>query len=251
MKSYPVLAYHKISQQWELSFTMMYPKAFRAQMHYLAGMGYKACNLKEYLEKPADNKFVLTFDDAYESVYCYAAPILKKLDFRATLFVPNAYIGKDNDWDFTPGNIRSRHMNGEQLRELHRKGWEIASHGEGHRVLTGMKNGELQYELEHSKASLEALTGEEVHTFCFPFGVYNKRVVDAARAAGYKNLIGFTGASRHGVIPRSVVYRLVDNPRTVLRKIRIHSFWHRFESCKEQLFHSFACFTRIKQKFMR
>jgi len=251
LKSYPVLAYHKISQQWELSFTMMYPRAFEAQMRYLAGKGYTGCSLKEYLAEPAENKFVLTFDDAYESVYRYAAPLLEKLDFHATLFVPNAYIGKKNDWDFTPGNIRSRHMNTAELLELHRKGWEIASHGEGHRVLTGMKAPGIQYELEHSKASLEELTGGEVSTFCFPFGVYNKRVVDAARAAGYKNLVGFTGAARHGVIPRSVVYRCVDNPRSVLRKIRIHSFCHRFENCKEQLFHSFAFFTRIKQKLMR
>jgi len=250
LKPYPVLAYHKISRQWELSFTMMYPRAFTAQMQHLAKKGYKGCSLKEYLAKPEENRFVLTFDDAYESVYHYAAPVLEKLGFHATLFVLNAYIGKDNVWDFRPGDTHSRHMSAAQLLELQEKDWEIASHGERHRVLTGMKDDELKYELEHSKASLEALTGREIPTFCFPFGVYNRRVVDAARQAGYRNLVGFTGASRYGVIPRSVVYRTVDNSRSVLRKIRIRSACHSFENCKEQLFHSFAFFTRIAQKFM-
>ena len=65
--SYPVLAYHKISTQWEISFTMIYPRSFERQMRFLAKKGYVGKSLKEYMADPKDNYFVLTFDDAYES----------------------------------------------------------------------------------------------------------------------------------------------------------------------------------------
>lgn len=227
---------------------MIYPQQFRAQMNYLAEHGYTATTLRDYLAKPAENSFVLTFDDAYENIYQYAAPVLEELGFKATLFVPTAYVGKENIWDFTPGNIRSRHMSEKQLKELQQKGWEIASHGEQHRVLTKMRAPELQRELESSKKYLESLTSNKVETFCFPFGVYNEHIVSASKKVGYKNLVGFTGLSRYGVITRSVVYRVVDNPRSVLRKIRIGKRCRLYEFCKEQLFHSFSFFSRLKQK---
>jgi peptidoglycan/xylan/chitin deacetylase (PgdA/CDA1 family) len=248
VNQYPILTYHKVTPQWELSFTMLYPEQFSRQMQFLADKGYQGCSLQAYLADPAEKRFVLTFDDAYESAYRYAAPVLERLGFSATLFVPTAYMGRDNTWDFTPGNIRSRHMDNTQLLELHEKGWEIASHGESHRVLTRMSDRELRRELEDSKIKLEQLTTKPVDTFCFPFGVYDQSVVEAAKKAGYRHLVGFTGKSRFGVITRSVVYRVVDNPRSVLRKIRIGKRGYICEHCKEQLFHAFSVFAQLKQK---
>lgn len=245
---YPILTYHKVSEQWELSFTMMYPAQFEKQMRYLADKGYKGKNLKEYLRDPKEKDFVITFDDAYESVYHFAFPVLNELGFRASVFVPTKYIGEMNTWDFTPGNIHARHMNEEQLRDLHMSGWEIASHGEDHRAMTGLPVKTAVHEMSHSKVILESLINENIETFCFPFGVYNKRLIRAARDAGYRNLVGFTGHSRHDVITRSVVYRVVDNPKSVLRKIRVDNPCHFTENMKEAVFHSFALMTRLKQK---
>ncbi len=245
---YPVLAYHKISYQWEISFTMMYPAQFEKQMRYLAKKGYVGCSLKEYLADPKDNYFVLTFDDAYESVFTYALPVLKELGFHASVFVLSKYIGELNTWDFSPGNILSRHMNAVQLRELHQIGWEIASHGENHRVMVGMNPDTVSNELSHSKEIIESIIGDKIETFCFPFGVYNPDVVAAAKTAGYEHLVGFIGHSRYGVISRSVVYRFVDNRFSVLRKIRINSSCRIIENMKEFLFHSFSLLTRLKQK---
>ena len=107
---YPVLAYHKVTKQWEISYTMLRPRAFERQMRYLSIKGYVGKSLRDYLANPRDNYFVLTFDDAYESVFENAFPLLKELGFTATVFAITNYIGKNNTWDFTPGKIYSRHM---------------------------------------------------------------------------------------------------------------------------------------------
>lgn len=248
---YPVLAYHKVTKQWEVSFTMLYPHTFERQMRYLATKGYVGKSLREYLTDPKDNYFVLTFDDAYESVYKNAYPLLKELGFSATVFVLTNYIGKNNTWDFTPGNIFSRHMDSEQLKKLHQAGWEVASHGENHRAMPGMHPDSVMHELKHSKEIISSMIDHEVETFCFPFGVYNAGVVAAAKACGYKNLVGFTEASRYGVISRSAVYRIVDDRFSVLRKIRRCHFDLFFESIKEGIFHSFSLFSRLKQRIRK
>ena len=248
---YPVLAYHKVSPQWELSFTMLFPSQFEKQIRFLAEKGYRGRSLRQYLVEPREKDFVLTFDDAYESVYQYAMPILKELGFRATVFVPTNYIGKTNTWDFTPGNILSRHMSADQIKELHREGWEIASHGEGHHVLTTLDLPEIKNELLRSKEILEGLIDDRVDSFCFPFGVYNSELVKAAEDAGYDHLVGFTGTSRYKVISRSPVYRVVDGPRSVLRKIRLRPPSLYIEYIKETIFHAFSLLTRIKQRISK
>ena len=156
---YPALAYHKVSDQWELSFTMLYPKNFERQMRFLAKKGFIGKSLKEYMRDPRDNYFILTFDDAYQNVFENAYPLLKELGFTASVFVLTNYIGRDNTWDFTPGSIYSRHMNEQELKTLHENGWEIASHGENHRVMTGMHPDSVSHELMHSKDIIASITG--------------------------------------------------------------------------------------------
>jgi len=245
---YPALAYHKISDQWELSFTMLYPRQFERQMRYLAEKGYRGRSLKEYMSAHSEHDFILTFDDAYESVFCNARPILNELGFHASVFVPTNYIGKENTWDFTPGNIRSKHMDRVQLKTLHDEGWEVASHGERHHAMISLGKQKAAEEMLRSKQILETLTGDKVESFCFPFGAYNMEMVRLAQDAGYKHLLGFSEASRYGVISRSPVYRVVDNRFSVLRKIRMRPLGICLETCKASAFHAFSLLTRMKQR---
>lgn len=249
--NYPALAYHKVTEQWELSLTMLYPRNFERQMRFLAKKGYVGKSVKEYMKDPRDNYFILTFDDAYKNVFDNAYPLLKELGFTATVFVLTNFIGKDNTWDFTPCNIYSRHMNVEELKTLHETGWEVASHGENHRAMTGMHPDSVAHELKHSKELITSITGEEVVTFCFPFGVYNAGIVAAAKACGYKHLIGYTETPRYGVISRSAVYRMIDSKRSVLRKIKGNPIAFFFERLKEGLIHSTAIFPRILQRLRK
>lgn len=249
MKNIPVLTYHKVSLRWELAYTYLHPRTFKKQMTHLRDKGYIGCSLLDYIKDPAENKFVITFDDAYENVAVFAMPILQDLGFTATVFVLKDFVGKRNTWDVSPGDIRIFHMNETQIRDLHAAGWEIASHGCSHTMMTLMGEADVQNELSVSKKYLEDLTQSPVTTFCYPFGVYDDRICELTREAGYTHLVGLEADDDKGVVGRATVYRVVDSRHSVLRKIKASHPLHFLEKGKERLIHSFSAITRLKQKY--
>ncbi len=63
---------------------------------------------------------------------------------------------------------------------------EIGSHTMSHPDLTAIGAEALRWELEESKVRLEALTGRDVSSFCYPFGRFNRKASEAVAAAGYR-----------------------------------------------------------------
>jgi len=84
-------------------------------------------------------------------------------------------------------------MSWEQLKELSRAGHEICSHSLTHPILPQCSDGELEREVAGSKALLEERLQVEVESFCYPNGDYDARVVEAVRAAGYRQAVTTTG----------------------------------------------------------
>ena len=75
------------------------------------------------LEPIPDRLVVLTFDDSVKSHYTVARPILKKYGFGATFFITEGFTFKKNKKDY---------MTWEEIRELHRAGFEIGNHTRDH-----------------------------------------------------------------------------------------------------------------------
>ncbi|HTS01633.1 MAG TPA: polysaccharide deacetylase family protein, partial [Thermoanaerobaculia bacterium] len=99
-------------------------------------------------------------------------------------FVVSGKLGGENDWDGeTPGD---RLLTAAGVRALAAKGIEIGSHGATHRALPPLSDAELDDEVRGSKAALEAVLGAPVVSFCYPYGAFDDRVVEAVRAAGYR-----------------------------------------------------------------
>lgn len=65
-------------------------------------------------------------------------------------------------------------------------GMEIGSHTMTHPNLTMIEGEALRRELVESKDQLERITGQEVSSFCYPFGYFNERTCEAVSAAGYR-----------------------------------------------------------------
>ena len=63
--------------------------------------------------------------------------------------------------------------------------WEIGSHTPHHPILTHCSPAALRRELVDSRRALEHKFGVPVDFFCYPGGIYARRVMRAARAAGY------------------------------------------------------------------
>jgi peptidoglycan/xylan/chitin deacetylase (PgdA/CDA1 family) len=80
-------------------------------------------------------------------------------------------------------------------------GWGLESHSVNHLDLTRLWGAKLRRELVDSRTRLEELFGVEVDFFCFPGGIYDKRVKLAVRRAGY---LAATGTRYGAATPRDL-----------------------------------------------
>jgi peptidoglycan/xylan/chitin deacetylase (PgdA/CDA1 family) len=188
----PILMYHEVGPHRPgspLNHWRVLEKDFIAQMDLLARRGCRGVALRDVLDGPAsppgsERRAVLTFDDGYAGVLTRALPVLRARGFSATVFVVSAKLGGVNDWDGeTPGDAL---LTADGVRKLHAAGIEIGSHGATHRALPELSDAELAAEVEGSKAALEGVTGAPVTSFCYPYGAFDDRSVEAVRRAGYR-----------------------------------------------------------------
>lgn len=148
--------------------------AFQKFVKRIYQSGYGLCSMKDYLAKDTEERkswIVCTFDDGYKGLNDYALPILSQYGFTATVFICTNFIGKDNKWNNKDAVLR-QHLNMEELQNLHRYGWEIASHGVSHFNLLKLTDEEMDYELRQSHDFLVKEWGEVV-TYAYPYGAYN------------------------------------------------------------------------------
>jgi len=110
-------------------------------------------------EKKRNNTFIVTFDDANESVYSKAYPFLKLYNIPFIVFITKELIGKP---DF---------LSKEQIIELSKDNLcTIASHGCHHSMFRYLSEQEVENELIESKFFLQKLLNKPVECFAFPYG---------------------------------------------------------------------------------
>ena len=184
-----ILAYHMVEPRFDLAITRVTPRQFAAQIEGLLSADYALLSLREGLSSSRlqDKSVILTFDDAYASVFKHAFPVLRANGLRATLYVPAGYIGRLDDWDVNFGNIQFPHMTADQILTLHAAGWEIGSHGFSHLDLTRLAGERLEEEVAGSRAVLENLVGDRVDAISYPFGNTDERVIACCMRAGYRS----------------------------------------------------------------
>jgi peptidoglycan/xylan/chitin deacetylase (PgdA/CDA1 family) len=133
----------------------------------------------------------VTFCDGFVCFLAKALPELRKFRIPTTLFVPSGYIGRRPNWidnkDHT-GLPEQQVMNAEQLKSLPSHLITVGSHGVYHRNLVHLTEREAEAELLRSKMDLETILKREVDLFFFPYGEYNKALLELAQKAGYKRV---------------------------------------------------------------
>ena len=161
------------------------PDRFRGQLELLLGAGFELVTVAELAERaaggvPPPGLASLSFDDGLEDNHRVVLPILRELGVAATVYVTTGFIGRPNPWLGAP----SRYLTADELRELHRAGFELGAHTVTHPDLATLPEEECEREVRDSVAALEAITGEPVRTFAYPFCTYGDAALAAVRRAG-------------------------------------------------------------------
>ena len=191
--------YHGIAERpqgvWDLAASELaaHVKAFPEQ-------GLRVGSVDETLTGCV-NTIVMTFDDAYASVYDHAWPALHSGGVTGTVFVPVNYVGGLNTYDclssFGPRQP-AQIMTWAQLRELADAGWSIQSHGCSHFPVGILAKEYLADDLRRSKQTIEDHVGREVTGFAYPFGVSDRLdaefdLEEILRSSGYRYAVTANG----------------------------------------------------------
>src|ERR1044071_8171708 len=91
------------------------------------------------MEPVPDKLVVLTFDDAVASHYAVVRPLLQRYGFGATFFITEGFSFLTNKQDY---------LTWDQIRELHKDGFEIGNHTRAHLAVTQRSLGQLREQIE-------------------------------------------------------------------------------------------------------
>jgi peptidoglycan/xylan/chitin deacetylase (PgdA/CDA1 family) len=202
-----ILLYHRIvptvaglpAPTWNVE-----PRRFREQLVGLLEQGFTAWPLTRALaayagrEATPERVFIVTFDDAYASVFQHAWPVLRELDVPATVFLSTAYLDQSgpfpfDDWGTTHRDTAPpdayRPLSRDECRRMCDRGLiGLGSHAHTHQDLRG-KPDELRRELQRSLPIVRELSGQADVAFAFPYGRRHSghasdELIEAARSCG-------------------------------------------------------------------
>ncbi len=188
----PVLMYHQVVESDGQSSLQVSPETFKRQMEFLKAHGYHVVPLESLIRDLKNKKSIplntvaITFDDGFLDNFQNAFPVLKEMNFPATIFVITENINKEH-WLFE-----------EDLRILDDSGISIGSHTVTHAFLPDHSAEEVETELRHSKEHLEEILGHSVTLFSYPAGGVTPPIRQAVEKAGYVGAVTTNyGKTRH------------------------------------------------------
>lgn len=174
----PILYYHEVVPEGQgYTYQKIEEEEFEQQLNYLKEHGYTAISFAEVeagnvnVEKPV----IITFDDGFRTVYRYAYPLLKKYGMKATLFLSPKYIDENDGY----------YLSWDMVREMKAQGVaELASHTYSHIDVRAVDRAALLTEFKKTDASIARETGVQSSVICFPYGIFNFRVLRTLKAYG-------------------------------------------------------------------
>jgi biofilm PGA synthesis lipoprotein PgaB len=212
-----VLTYHNISETSKGDITIT-PERFESDLKMLKDNGFNVIGMRQMLEAMdgkgimPDNAVVISFDDGIGSFYKYAFPLLKKYNLPAVNFLITSR--NETYSSFAEGD---RPLSPQEISEMYLSGLiDIQSHtNQSHEYVyinselkkgaklthrmydkeTGTMESEEEYEarvaddLTKSRNIIYKYTRNYPDTLCFPFGLYNDKVIEIAKKCGYNYFV--------------------------------------------------------------
>lgn len=244
-KHIPVLMYHKVLPEAEESQHKVFVtcEQFQQHMQFLSKRGFTPITFKDYFSYsegrmplthfPAKPIFI-TFDDGYKNNLTNALPVLQQFNFKCVLFA----LGNDkmtcNEWDVKQGEPAHALMVAKELAEMSAAGVEIGAHTLNHPDLTHLSAEAAFQEIVQSKENLEAVIGDEVISFAYPYGYYNDVVRQLVVRAGFKYAVATDTGGLHLEDDHFRIFRVNimprDNALQIWKKTRHwyrRRYWHK------------------------
>jgi len=197
--SIPILMYQSISDERRAGVNPYYQttttlKVFAEQMAYLGANGYATISPAEAAVVLGNNaeasrkNVVVTFDDGFLDFYTDAFPVLERFGFRATVYLPTAYVGESR------ASFKGKPcLTWSEIRELRGHGIEFGSHTVTHPQLYDLEPGVIEEEVLRSRQTIERELGCIVESFAYPYAfpepdvAFKGRLRETLRQAGYRN----------------------------------------------------------------
>jgi peptidoglycan/xylan/chitin deacetylase (PgdA/CDA1 family) len=226
----PILMYHNVSAHppgSKLPSLHVRPGQLARHFALLRVLGFRGISISESMPfltgERSGRVAVLTFDDGYVDNLENALPVLQRFGFSATCYVPSALIGRHNEWDAGWLGARKPIMDRAQLRAWCAAGMEVGAHTRTHPHLPACSDAEVRDEVMASRKELEDAVGLPVEHFCYPYGEYDRRALEAAREAGYTTATSTRrGRARPGDDPhqlRRVLVRGTEGMHKLVAKL--------------------------------
>lgn len=191
----PILCYHRVVPSPLVNTRhgiCVEAQDFKEQMKFLASKGYKTIsldilvdNLKGKTQLP-QKPIIITFDDGYEDNYLYAFPILTEYNFTATIYLVSGHIGDTNQWDSCIGEEPIKLLSNLEIKEMANYGISFGAHTVTHPHLTKLSEDNAFHEIAQSKKDIEDIIGQEVTSFCYPYGEFNQQIKQTVIESGFK-----------------------------------------------------------------
>ena len=220
-----VLQYHQISDTTPAS-TSTEVDLFRKHLERIQSLGLEVVPLNAGTEaalageQENRQQVAITFDDAYESVWSTAAPLLEEYGYPYTIFVNTDAVGSNG------------YMTWDQLAQAsQREGVLVANHSHDHAHLP-RRPGESREQwrrrttdtLDRAQRILQERLGRNEPMFAYPYGEYDagvEQLVDERDWFGYGQQSGAIGPdsdpSRLPRFPMATAYGQLDGLDNKLR----------------------------------
>ena len=246
-----MLAYHKVTG-FELGGTWMPVGRFLGQIDALLDAGFRFTDEDGFLDALDGRRgcpreeILLTFDDGYRCLLDRALPALEARKVRALIFLPSAYVGRENAWELNLPGRRFRHLGWDEILDLERRGFSFGSHARTHRDLTRLSTESMREEIVLSKEELDGRLARPVRSVSYPFGRSNTPVRREVELAGYR--AGFSLYPKRSAadpdrfeLLREAVY-VIDTARTIRAKLGT-GLPSAIEDCKGRMINAVAVLT--------
>lgn len=231
-----VLIYHHISDKPFSGITIT-PERFESDMDMLKKNGFNVVSLRlitdarEGKAQLPPNAVAVTFDDGIESYYKYAYPILLKYKYPSVNFL----ITYRNE-TYTPSKEDFNPLSPAEVKEMYQSGYvDIQSHSHNSHDYVYIdsemkKGGKLAYriydpktkileseedykkrvtdDLTQSRNIIYKYTGVYPDMLCFPFGHFNKNLIDISKEVGFKYFVTEIYGSNKETSKRDLIFRI-------------------------------------------